>query len=163
MIREREMKRGRLHGAKRVTAKESNKSGTVEQDLEQSENDENQSNANGTPTVVTDKSGEQESKKKNNNTKLKQGSNGNNNIVRDAIAKFIYNDLISDTYLHGSPQSINRSSHHYHPSLRSLNSSSNLIREYAEHRIDKIMAACHVLHRLLFLDKTSSLVGRRWL
>ena len=127
MIREEEMKRGRLRGVRRATAKESNKSGTEEQDPEQFENDETQSNTNGSPTVVTDKSREQESKN-NNNAKLKQGSNSNNSIVRDAIAKLIYNDRISDTYLHGSSQSINRSSYHCHPSLRSLNSSSNIIR-----------------------------------
>mmetsp|Transcript_13699 Transcript_13699/g.25095 ORF Transcript_13699/g.25095 Transcript_13699/m.25095 type:complete len:120 (-) Transcript_13699:435-794(-) len=32
-----------------------------------------------------------------------------------------------------------------------------IIRECVEHRIEKIMAACHVLHRLLFIDAKSSL------
>ena len=103
------------------------------------ENDDNASNANGSPTVVTDKS--QESR-----NKLQKGSSS----VRDAIMKLIYNDLIGDAYHHGS--SYTSSSH-----TRRSNSSSDIVRECAEHRIEKIMAVCHVLHRLLFLDKTSLL------
>eukprot|EP00579_Thalassiosira_antarctica_P030716 CAMPEP_0202030384 /NCGR_PEP_ID=MMETSP0905-20130828/64466_1 /ASSEMBLY_ACC=CAM_ASM_000554 /TAXON_ID=420261 /ORGANISM="Thalassiosira antarctica, Strain CCMP982" /LENGTH=168 /DNA_ID=CAMNT_0048594181 /DNA_START=792 /DNA_END=1294 /DNA_ORIENTATION=- len=89
LIREKGLKRARLHGVRRATAKESNESGTGERDLEQFENDENRSNANGSPTVITDKSREQES---NGNSLLGQKQQtatkrGNsNNIVHDAIA-----------------------------------------------------------------------------
>ena len=129
MIREEELKQARLHGVRRATAKESNNSGTGERDLEQFENDENRSNANGSPTVITDKSREQES---NGNSLLGQKQQtatkrGNsNNIVHDAIAKLIYNDLVRNAYLHGSSQRSSSSTHqHPHPSLRSLNSSSD--------------------------------------
>ena len=99
-------------------------------------NDDNASNANGSPTVVTDKSGE---------SKLIT----NQSNVNEAIMKLIYNDLIGDAFHHGSS--------HLSKHSRRPNSSSYVVRECAEHRIEKIMAVCHVLHRLLFLDKCSSL------
>jgi hypothetical protein len=58
-------------------------------------------------------------------------------IVRDAIARLIYDDLIGDACRHGSSQG----SHSTHA------------RGYAARRIERVMAVCHVLHRLLFLDK----------
>jgi hypothetical protein len=62
------------------------------------------------------------------------------NFVHNAIVKMIYNDLFGDAYLHhGSPNS------------------ATGVRERAERRIEKIMAACHVLHRLLFLDNACCL------
>ncbi len=58
------------------------------------------------------------------------------NFVHDAIVKMIYNDLFGDAYIHHG----------------SLNLATGM-RERAERRIEKVMAVCHVLHRLLFLDK----------
>ena len=59
MIREEELKRSRLHRAKRASAatttKESREDGPREGYLEQFQNDENHSNANGSPLVVTEK------------------------------------------------------------------------------------------------------------
>jgi len=109
------------------------------------ENDDNESNANGSPTVVTNKSGEARSIS-TLSLHSKQQDGGNNNI-RDAIMKLIYNDLIGDAYHHGSS----------HSSKHSRRLSTDIERECAERRIEKIMAVCHVLHRMLFLDKTSSL------
>ena len=57
------------------------------------------------------------------------------NFASNAIVKLIYNDLIGDAYLHHG----------------STNSPADA-RECAERRIEKIMAVCHVLHRLFFLD-----------
>jgi hypothetical protein len=57
------------------------------------------------------------------------------NFASNAIVKLIYNDLIGDAYLQ----------------YGSTNSPAD-VREWAERRIEKIMAVCHVLHRLLFLD-----------
>ena len=108
------------------------------------ENNDNESNANGSPTVVTNKSGEARSISALS-LHLKQQDGGNN--IRDAIMKLIYNDLIGDAYHHGSSHLSNHS--------RRLN--TDIERECAERRIEKIMAVCHVLHRMLFLDKTSSL------
>jgi len=110
------------------------------------ENDDNESNANGSPTVVTNKSGEARSIS-TLSLHSKQQDGGNNNI-RDAIMKLIYNDLIGDAYHHGS-------SHMSKQHSRRLD--TDIERECAERRIEKIMAVCHVLHRMLFLDKTSSL------
>ena len=81
LIREEESKQARLSGAKRATAiapaaKETNESGALERDIEQFENDENQSNANGSPRVVTDKSRTQES---NSNALLGQQQRKANN------------------------------------------------------------------------------------
>ena len=101
------------------------------------ENDDSASNANGSPTVVTDRSRE-------SRNRLQKSSSS----VRDAIMKLIYNDLIGDAYHHGSS---------YTSSNHTRRLSSDIARECAEHRIEKIMAVCHVLHRLLFLDKTSLL------
>ena len=84
--------------------------------------------------VVTDKS------QRNATTAMPRGQQVNahsgNSIVRDAVVKLIYNDLIGDAHHHGSQSS-----------------QSSFEREYAVHRIEKVMAVCHVLHRLLFLDK----------
>jgi len=98
-------------------------------------NDDNSFDSNGVfPTVVTDKS------QGNTTTAMPRGQqvnvHGGNSIVRDAIVKLIYNDLIGDAHHHGSQSS-----------------QSSFAREYAVHRIEKVMAVCHVLHRLLFLDK----------
>ena len=109
------------------------------------ENDDNESTANGSPTVVTNKSGEARSIS-TLNLHSKQQDDSNN--IRDAIMKLIYNDLIGDAYHHGSSH-MSKHSHRL--------STTDIERECAERRIEKIMAVCHVLHRMLFLDKTSSL------
>lgn len=62
------------------------------------------------------------------------GKKPGNNFVSNAIVKLIYNDLIGDAHLHQVP------------------STSIDVRECAERRIEKIMAVCHILHRLLYLD-----------
>lgn len=108
------------------------------------ENDDNESNANGSPTVVTNKSGEARSISTLSLHSKQQDSDSN---IRDAIMKLIYNDLIGDAYHHGSS----------HLSNHSRRLDTGIERECAERRIEKIMAVCHVLHRMLFLDKTSSL------
>ncbi|KAL3800512.1 hypothetical protein ACHAW5_009022 [Stephanodiscus triporus] len=103
-------------------------------------NDDNSFYVNGgTQAVVTDKGsttiampyGKQVNK------------HGGSSIVRDAIVKLIYNDLIGDACHHRS-----RSSH-----TQQRSNSSSFARKYVERRIEKVMAVCHVLHRLLFLDK----------
>lgn len=65
----------------------------------------------------------------------RSGKQSGNDFVSSAIVKLIYSDLIGDAYIHQVPST-----------------SSTDMRECAERRIEKIMAVCHVLHRLLFLD-----------
>lgn len=61
--------------------------------------------------------------------------------VRKSILKLIYNDLISDAY------------HCHHGSLNLHTEYVNITREHKTYRIEKMMAVCHVIHRLIFLDK----------
>ena len=63
------------------------------------------------------------------------------NSVRKSIVKLIYNDLICDAY------------YCHHGSQNFHTDSVNITREHKMHRIEKMMAVCHVIHRLIFLDK----------
>ena len=111
------------------------------------ENDENNSNANGSPTVVTNKSRETAASKTLPGQQAAVGRKDRMcNTIRNAILNLISNDLIGDAYLRGCAS---RSS--------ASHVSSNTQGECAEHCIEKIMAVCHVLHRLLFLDQACNL------
>lgn len=61
--------------------------------------------------------------------------------VRKSIVKLIYNDLISDAY------------YCHHGSQNLHTEYINIAREHKTYRIEKMMAVCHVIHRLIFLDK----------
>ena len=62
--------------------------------------------------------------------------NPNQHLIRDAIIKLIYDDLIKKAY-------------HYEPMSGNQNIRSTT-------RIERIMATCHLIHRLIFFDKSSS-------
>jgi hypothetical protein len=67
------------------------------------------------------------------------------NSVRKSIVKLIYNDLICDAY-------------YFHHGSQNLHTDSvNITREHKVYRIEKMMAVCHVIHRLIFLDKGCSI------
>ena len=61
--------------------------------------------------------------------------------VRKSILKLIYNDLISDAY------------HCHHGSQNLHTEYVNITQEHKTYCIEKMMAVCHVIHRLIFLDK----------
>ena len=129
LIREEELKKRARRGG---VAGGGNRRSELKKASENSVSDDRSNDdADGvSPTVVTNRSREGGQTGRQRAISTKHSSNSSN-VIRNAIVKLIYNDLIGDAYLH----------------------TGNSNRQCAERRIEKVMAVCHVLHRLVYLDK----------
>ena len=129
LIREEELKKRARRGG---VAGGGNRRSELKKASENSINDDRSNDdADGvSPTVVTDRSREGGQAGRQRAISTNHSSNSSN-AIRNAIVKLIYNDLIGDAYLH----------------------TGNSNRACAERRLEQVMAVCHVLHRLVYLDK----------
>ena len=104
------------------------------------------SSKNGQSSQVTNKSRESVMTDKENNS--------SKHIARDAIVKLLHDNLIGGACLHNlhSPNVVISAMGNFDEL-----SDAEWARQCEERKIEKIMAACHILHRFLFLDKSCSI------